>query len=164
MLQTMRHLAQSWVFKGPMMLLVISFGIWGIGDIFRGNPLQRTVAKTGKMAISVQALDHAFQQALSRARQMFGPEFTPQQARQVGLLDQTLDNLIEHADVEQEIEKLGIDVSDRTMVEKMAVLPQFQDKSGKFDKNLLRQMAEQSGLGEKKLSSTRRARKWRNSN
>jgi peptidyl-prolyl cis-trans isomerase D len=156
MLQTMRHLAQSWIFKTLMLFLVISFSIWGIGDIFRGNPLQRTVAKSGKMSITVQVLDHAFEQALARARQMFGPDLTPEQARQMGLLDQTLDNLIEHADIEQDVDKLGIDVSDQTLLDQLAMRPQFRDKDGHFDKKLLRQMVANSGMSERGFLDTAR--------
>ena len=63
MLQTMRNLTQSWVFKGLMLILVISFGIWGIGDIFRGNPMQRIVAKSGKISVTVESLRNNFTQA-----------------------------------------------------------------------------------------------------
>src|ERR1700761_4116273 len=133
MLQTMRHLAQSWVFKGLMLFLIISFSIWGIGDIFRGNPLQRTVAKTGKLAISVETLNHAFEQSLVRARQMMGPDFTAAQAKQMGLYDTSLTDLIQRAKMEQEIKKLGIDVSKHKFLDQLAALPQFRNKDGSFN-------------------------------
>ncbi len=148
MLQTMRHLGQSWIFKTLMLFLVISFSIWGIGDIFRGNPLQRTVAKTGHTAITVQVLDHAFQQALTRARQFLGPDITPEQAKQMGLMDQTLDNLIQRADTEQIVARLGIDVSNKTLLDRMASQSQFHDKDGHFDKTILHQMVTQSSMSE----------------
>src|ERR1700761_5236274 len=100
MMQSMRNLAQSWVFKGLMLILIVSFGIWGIGDIFRGNPLQRSVAKVGKVGISVQDLDREFEQTMVRARQMFGPGLTPAQAKQAGLLDSSLNSLIERAQID----------------------------------------------------------------
>src|SRR5580704_12591054 len=148
MLQTMRHLAQSWLFKGLMLLLVISFGIWGIGDMFRGNPLQRTVAKAGKVTITVQMLDRVFEQTLTRARGMFGPDFNAQKAKQMGLYDQTLDKLIERADIGQDVERLGIAMDTKQAVDTFAARPQFRDKDGKFNKDLFRQMIAQSGLGE----------------
>src|ERR1700722_4216779 len=107
MLQTMRQLAHSWVFKALMLFLVISFSIWGIGDIFRGNPLQRTVAKTGRVSISAQDLSRTFQQGMGQARAMFGPEFTMQEAKNHGLFEKTLDNLIARADIKQDLDRLG---------------------------------------------------------
>ena len=68
MLQSMRHLAHSWVVKGLMLFLIISFSVWGIGDIFRGNPLQKTVAKVGNTDISVKELNHYFERSLAHAR------------------------------------------------------------------------------------------------
>jgi peptidyl-prolyl cis-trans isomerase D len=149
MLQTMRHLAQSWVFKALMLFLVVSFGIWGIGDIFRGNPLQRSVAKAGKLAISEATLDEAFRKSLARARQVMGPELTDQQAKQMGIYDQTLNELVERAEVEQQVDRLGIKVSDREFLDQVAAMPEFRDKDGKFNQSLFRQMAMQMDLSER---------------
>lgn len=157
MLQTMRHLAQSWVFKALMLFLVVSFCLWGIGDIFRGNPLQRTVAKAGKLSISVETLDHSFQGDLARARQMLGPELTAQQARQMGIYDQTLNGLIEHAEVEQEVSKLGLEVSDKEFLDQVAALPQFRNPDGSFNRDLFRRAVMQSDLSERSFID--RARK-----
>ena len=148
MLQSMRHLAQNWVFKGLMLFLVVSFCLWGIGDIFHGNPLQRSVAKAGKLSISVESLDHAFQGSLVRARQMIGPELTAQQAKQMGIYDQTLNELVERAEVEQEIAKLGINVSDKEFLGRIAAMPQFRNKDGTFNKTLFRQVVQQADMSE----------------
>lgn len=148
MLQTMRQLAQSWIFKALMLFLCVSFAIWGIGDIFRGNPLRRTVAKAGNITITVQGLDHEFEQQLMRARQMLGPELTPQQAKQLGILDNALNAMIQRAEVDQAIKKLGIEIGDQTVIDWIASQPQLRDKDGKLDKNLLRRVIEQSGLSE----------------
>ena len=61
MLTSMRKLSKTWVFKGLMGLLVVSFGIWGIGDMFKGNQAQREVARVGGEKITVQALQLEFQ-------------------------------------------------------------------------------------------------------
>jgi peptidyl-prolyl cis-trans isomerase D len=157
MLQTMRKLAHSWVFKGLMMFLVLSFGIWGIGDIFRGNPLQRTVAKTGNASITVQQLSQSFQQGMQRARSMFGPEFTVQQALQNGIYEQTLDNLIARADIEQDLDRLGIKVSNQQIVDKIAAQTSFRDKNGKFDKEAFRNMLAQQGMSENNFMDSARS-------
>ena len=112
MLQTMRHLAQSWVFKGLMMILIVSFGIWGIGDIFRGNPMQRTRSpvKAGDEAQSrFRRSDYAFEAETGRSPPVkMGPDVTPQQWRSntFGLLDKTLDELVARAEIDQAIGRL----------------------------------------------------------
>ena len=148
MLQTMRHLAHTKVFKGLMMLLMVSFAMWGIGDIFRGNPLERTVAKAGSVSISVQALNRGFEESLIKARQIFGPDLTPEKAKQLGILDKTLDTMIQRAEIDQAIKKLNIDVNQKAILDEVASQPQFRDKDGKFNKALFLRLLEQAHLNE----------------
>jgi hypothetical protein len=37
MLQALRSTVGSWIVKILFVLLILSFGVWGIGDIFRGR-------------------------------------------------------------------------------------------------------------------------------
>lgn len=148
MMQSMRNLAHTPVVKGLMILLVVSFALWGIGDMFRGNPLERSVAKVGGVSITVKALSQQFDQDLTRARQMFGPELSAQQAKQMGVLDKTLQTMIQRSSVDQAIKKLGIEVSQKTVLDEVASQPQFRDKDGKFNAPLFRQLLQQAHLDE----------------
>lgn len=150
MLQSMRHMAKSWIFKSLMLILVVSFGVWGVGDIFRGNPQSRKVAKVGSIAITVQALDQAFKEALVQARQMIGFELSEQQAKQTGLLDNVLEGLINRTLIDQDVERLGIDVNEKVIIQHLAALPQFQ-KDGQFDRDLFRQRLAQIRMTEHDL-------------
>jgi peptidyl-prolyl cis-trans isomerase D len=139
-----------------MLILLASFGIWGIGDMFRGNPLKRTVADVGSESVSVQQLNSAFEQGLSRARQMFGPEMTAQQAKQMGLLKQSLDGLIEQSLVDQDLKRLGINADDGAVLDELKQNPRFKDKDGKFDKTILQNLLAQSGMSEGEFLATQR--------
>jgi peptidyl-prolyl cis-trans isomerase D len=152
----MRQLAHSWIFKGLMMLLVVSFGIWGIGDMFRGNSLHRVVAKAGNVSITVQDLNRAFEQSLARARQMFGPEMTAQQAKQMGLAQNALDQLIENSLVDQDLKRLGIEADDRAVFQQLMQDPQFKNKDGKFDKSILQNLLAQARISENAFLSEQR--------
>ncbi|MDD5586724.1 MAG: SurA N-terminal domain-containing protein [Alphaproteobacteria bacterium] len=156
MLQVIRQLAKSWVFKALMVLLIISFGIWGIGDMFRGNPLQRTVAKVGDIAITVQALEREFEAALPEARQVFGPDLTAPKAREIGVLDRTLKVMMEHAAFDQEIKRLGINVSDKPVLDKIAAEPSLRDKNGNFQADLWRQALAKGGFSERSFLDNER--------
>jgi peptidyl-prolyl cis-trans isomerase D len=145
----MRNMAQSWLVKALLSLLIVSFGIWGIGDMFRGHPEQRAVATVGSEKITVAQLEHRFRTDMPEARQVFGPELTDQQARQVGVLDRALDLLIKYATADQEIKRLGLDVSDRLVMEKIASQPALHDKDGKFNPALFRNALGKSGISER---------------
>jgi peptidyl-prolyl cis-trans isomerase D len=149
MLQSMRQMAHSWIVKGLMLFLIISFSIWGIGDIFRGNPLQASVAKAGNTNISVQELNHQFEQTLSQARRMGDPELSARQAKAMGLLDRTLDTTVKRALVDQDIARLGIAVDPQSVLKMVADQPQFRNKDGSFNKDMFRQLLEQQGLNER---------------
>ena len=149
MLQSMRQMAHSWVVKGLLFLLILSFGVWGIGDMFRGNPMQKTVAKAGKIEISVEQLNRLFEQTLAQAKRSIDPNITAQQARQMGLLDKALDNAIKRDLIDQNIAALGIDVSPQAVLTMLASQTQFRNKDGSFNKALFNQLLQQQGLTER---------------
>ncbi|MDP9128255.1 MAG: peptidylprolyl isomerase, partial [Pseudomonadota bacterium] len=154
----MRNLAQFWVFKGLMVILVISFGIWGIGDMFRGNPLQRPVARVGDKVITVQELNKEFEATLVKMRQSLGAELTAPQAKQFGLLDRALDSLAERAGVDLELDHLGIDVTTKAAVDWIALQPELRNKDGSFNKELFRKAADRRHMSEAEfIESSRHA-------
>ncbi|HSK39177.1 MAG TPA: SurA N-terminal domain-containing protein, partial [Arenibaculum sp.] len=51
MLQALRSKVGSWVVKILFVLLIASFGVWGVGDVFRGQ-VSTTVAEVGDAEIS----------------------------------------------------------------------------------------------------------------
>ena len=148
MLQIMRELSKSWIFKSLMGLLIVSFGIWGIGDMFRGNPAQRTVASVGDITIPVQSLEFRFQADLPEARSALGPDLTADQARQIGVLDRTLNVMIEEFAYDQDATRQGISVAPDYIMKKLASEPSLRDKDGKFNVQLWQHLLGKTGLSE----------------
>jgi peptidyl-prolyl cis-trans isomerase D len=148
MLAAFREFSKSWIVKGLMLLLIVSFAIWGIGDMFRGNPAQREVATVGGSAITVQQLEFMFQKSLPDARRQFGPELTDAQARQMGVLDQTLNLMIEESAFDQEAARLGIRVGQDVVMANIAAIPQFRDKDGNFRADQFQMALRKAGLTE----------------
>ncbi len=148
MLQSIRTLAHSWVVKTLMLLLIVSFSIWGIGDIFRGNPLQKTVAKVGDRTLTVADLTHDFSLSLARARQAISPTLTAVQAKELGLLDKSLENLVERALIEQEVTRQGISITPQTILQMLAEDPHFRTKDGAFNKELFARILQQKNMSE----------------
>lgn len=148
MLQSLRDLAQSWIVKSLMLLLMISFSIWGIGDIFRGNALQKAVASVGDVDITVQQLNQLFERSLAEVRQRISPDLTAQQARQMGLLDKVLQQQITQQLIDMDIQRQGISVRPEAVLNMLASDPQLQTKDGKFNKPLFRQLLEQQRMSE----------------
>ena len=84
MLQVFRQGIGSWFVKGFMGLLILSFVIWGIADVFR-NFGASTLARVGKTQISVEGFRRIFTERLQQLSRKYGRPITPAQAQILGL-------------------------------------------------------------------------------
>ena len=94
MLQAMKGKIGTFILKIFAVLLIISFGAWGIGDMITGQGLPTDVADVGDTKISANQFQENFRVRLSELRRQFGQQLDSQQARQMGFADMTLDRLI----------------------------------------------------------------------
>jgi peptidyl-prolyl cis-trans isomerase D len=136
MLGSMRNATQGVVGKAIMTvvmgLIIVSFVIWGVGDMLRGFT-SSTVASVGSQTISAQDYHAAYQRTLQQYQRRLHQPFTNEQARAIGLDRQVLQSLLSEAALEDESVKLGLNVSDdgvRAMIESS---PSFRGSSGAFD-------------------------------
>lgn len=146
MLQIIRSTAGSWVVKILFVALIISFAVWGIGDVTKG--VQKGVAQVGDRSITPVELDQAYRVEFNRMRQMVGPEFSEEQARQFGLRDRALEQLIQKELLALAADDLGLRVADDTVRQEVLKVPAFKDSFGNFDANLMRALLQQNGLTE----------------
>ena len=136
MLQAIRSRAGSYVVKVLFALLILTFGIWGIGDIFRSRGTDTAVATVGDQSIRAEELQTALRRALEQLSVRFGSTIDPQQAKQLGLVDQTLAQLIDRSLIEQEAAHLRLDVSDDLIRNVITDNPSFRGSDGHFDRSL----------------------------
>src|SRR5258706_15687921 len=84
MLRGLRNASSSWLGKSVMAgvvgFLVLSFAIWGIGDIFRGFG-RSTVAKIGRTEITIEQFRSLYNERMQQYSRQFGRPITPEQAR-----------------------------------------------------------------------------------
>ncbi len=147
MLTALRDKASSWVVKALLILLVASFAIWGIGDIFYGNPSEATVATVGDSEISSGELNNAFNRSLDNLQRQFGGQLTREQAIGLGLLQQTLQEQVGQRLMATEARDMGISVDDETLRRLITENPAFQT-AGRFDRLRFNQLLRTTGLGE----------------
>ncbi|WP_114391617.1 peptidylprolyl isomerase [Oleisolibacter albus] len=146
MLQSLRSTAGSWVVKILFLVLIVSFAIWGIGDITRG--VQGGVAEVGSVKLTPQDLDREFRSEMNRLRRMLGPDFTEAQARQLGLVDRALEQMIQRTLISLAAKDLGVRIPDAQVVAEARTFPAFQNGLGQFDVNVMRAVLAQNGLTE----------------
>lgn len=134
MLQQMRSGAASWIAKGLMILLILSFGVWGIADYIGGFSGGGDVATVGSAKVSQPEFADAYRREVSSLQRRFGSAFTPEQARQLGLDETVLNRLIEDKLYVQAADKLGIMITDEQVRTAITNAPAFKGITGQFDR------------------------------
>jgi peptidyl-prolyl cis-trans isomerase D len=147
MLNVLRQKAGSWIVKVLMLLLVVSFAIWGIGDVFFGHTRNPTVATVGGSAIPASELADAFNRALNNLQRQVGTTIDRQQAIQFGLMQQALQGLIARRLVDLRAHDMGLTVADDTLRQLITDNPAFQS-AGRFDRGRFEQLLQANGLTE----------------
>jgi peptidyl-prolyl cis-trans isomerase D len=151
MMQGLRNAGQTWLGKTLIAILfgvlILSFAIWGIGDIFRGGA-RNTVATVGKTEIGLEAVRSAYQNEVQRLSRRFRQNITPEQARAIGVDQQVLSRLITEAAMDNETQALGLSVGDATVAQAIFDDANFRGSSGQFDRALFNELLRQNGMNE----------------
>jgi peptidyl-prolyl cis-trans isomerase D len=147
MLNALRKNAGSWVVKVLMLLLVASFAIWGIGDIFYGGSQNATVATVGDAEIPASELTDAFNRAVANLQRQLGPEFDRERAIQLGVMQQALQDLIGQRLITLRANDMGLVVPDDALRTLVVEDPVFHT-GGQFDRSRFDQLLRASGLSE----------------
>jgi peptidyl-prolyl cis-trans isomerase D len=142
MLATMRNYTNSFLSKALMLFLVLSFGVWGIGDMFRGGA-GNAVASVGDVEISPQSFDLRMRR-LRDQLQGLPPEMA--QSQQFKL--QVLQGMVQQALLTQEAARAGLAVDEGVAVRLIAESPDFQGGNGKFDAGQFKNFLRANGMSE----------------
>ncbi len=153
MLDAIRNRTKNWVVKGFMIILALSFAVWGIGDMFRGSQ-DPAVAEAGSVPIRVSALQNQYRRSLASFRQMTRGQLTDEQARDFGVLEQTVETLVVRALMAQKTSDIGIGISDDAVRHAIADSPSFRNEAGLFDRMLYEAALRENGYSEQSYVAT----------
>jgi peptidyl-prolyl cis-trans isomerase D len=132
MLRTLRGGLNSFFVIFLLGLLIASFAIWGIGDIFRGNT--SVVAQVGSTEITASEFLRTFQNRVQTYQAQFGTGFDTQQAIAFGLHRQVLDEMIRTTTLDEEARDMGLLGSTAAVVELIQDMDAFKDPLGEFSR------------------------------
>src|SRR5713226_412775 len=159
MLRGMRKASSNWLGKiimaTVMGVLIISFGVWGIADIFRGFG-QSTLAKIGRTEISAEAFRQIYNDKLQQLGRQFGRPLTMDQARAFGLDRQVLQQTIAEAALDEEARRLGLGQSDAETMRMIFSDPNFKGVGGAFDPVRFQATIRQFGFSEQRYVADQR--------
>jgi peptidyl-prolyl cis-trans isomerase D len=155
----MRKASSNWLGKTVMAVvmgvLIVSFGIWGIADIFRGFG-QSTLAKVGHTEISLNQFRQLYTDRLQQIGRQFGRPLTMEQARAFGFDRQVLQQTIAEAALDEDARRLGLGQSDDETMRLVFGDPNFQGVNGKFDPQRFQAMIRQFGFSEQRYIADQR--------
>ena len=155
----MRKASSNWLGKTVMSVLfgvlIISFGVWGIADIFKGFG-QSSLAKIGSTEITTEQFRNLFTDKLQQIGRRFGRPLTMEQARQFGLDRQVLQEVISDAALDETAKRMGLGQSDADIVRAISSDPTFRGLDGKFDHDRFLQTIRQAGYTEQRFIAEQR--------
>jgi len=159
MLRGIRKASSNWLGKAVMTVamgaLIVSFGIWGIADIFRGFG-QSVLAKVGHTEISVNEFRQVYTDRLQQIGRQFGRPLTADQARALGFDRQVLQQVLAEAALDGEARQLGLGQSDAETMRTIFTDPNFKGVGGSFDAQRFQAIIRQLGYTEPRYIADQR--------
>src|SRR5271170_1674901 len=159
MLRGMRKASSNWLGKIIMTIamgaLIVSFGVWGIADIFRGFG-QSTLAKVGRTEISTEQFRQLYNDKLQQIGRQFGRPLTTEQAHAFGFDRQVLQQTLAEAALDEEARRLGLGQFDAETMRVIFSDPNFKGATGAFDPARFQYAIRQFGYSEQRYIAEQR--------
>ena len=155
----MRKASSNWLGKIIMAVvmgvLIVSFGVWGIADIFKGFG-QSTLAKVGGTEISAEQFRQIYTDKLQQLGRQLGRPLTSEQARAFGLDRQVLQQTLAEAALDEEARRMGLGQSDAEVMRSIYSDPNFRGLNGQFDPARFQSLIRQFGYSEQRYLAEQR--------
>jgi peptidyl-prolyl cis-trans isomerase D len=159
MLRGLRKASSNWLGKAVMAavvgFLVISFAIWGIGDIFRGFG-RSTVAKIGRTEITIEQFRTLYNDRLQQYSRQLGRPISADQARATGLDRLVIGQIFSEILLDERARALGLALSDSEVAKLITNDPAFRGPNGQFDRFRFEQTIRNAGYTEARFVAEQR--------
>ena len=148
MLSALRKRSGGIVVKSLLVLLIISFGAWGIQDWLSPALSDNAIATVGEDEIGTVEVNRRVNQEMTRLRPLFGNQFTKAQALKFGVIDGIINEEIDQSLIHQGAASLGVAISDKLIREDIRSQTSFKGLAGNFDRERFNQVLSSNGLNE----------------
>ena len=130
-----------------IILLVLAFSVWGIGDIFRNYDVG-TLARIGDREVDSQEFLFRYNREISRISNELERFVSNEEARDSGIDIQILTNLLVEKTLNSSADKMKLRPSDKSLTERLKNTNSFRNAFNQFDKNVFNQVLRQNGITE----------------
>ena len=146
--KTFREIIIGWGTKVLLALLILSFGLWGIGDYISPPQEAELVAKVGGSGILKAEYENELRKQINNLQQIFGNTFSVEQAKSLGISENIVQSLIKQKLFELEAASLGLTISDNLVSSEIQNDDRFKSPTGSFDRFTFDEKIRQMGLSE----------------
>lgn len=146
MLEFFRNLGKSLAAKVLLLLIALSFMLWGVSDYFlSGSEQSSVVAKVDGQKIGGALFQKRLEDARARYARVFGAAAAEKITGEQGFSQQILDSMINDVLLSEEGRRLGLQVPDAALVKKIESIPEFAE-NGHFSKARYEKLLVANGL------------------
>lgn len=146
MLETLRSAAGTWVAKLLLMLLVVSFAVWGISGQLHNGLGTHPLITAGGTSVTATEYRLAYDRQINVLSQRFGQRLTRDQATAFGVDNMVLAQLVSGAVLDEQARKLGLGLSKDRIASLTAEDPAFHGQDGKFNRQQFDYVLGQIGM------------------
>ncbi|XUY28002.1 peptidyl-prolyl cis-trans isomerase [Agrobacterium sp. rho-8.1] len=147
MLDSLRSASRTLAAKILLLLLVLSFGVWGISaSLVTSN--SHSVMTVGDQTVSPNEYRFAYQRQMADVGRQFGTRLTTEQAKAFGLDRQVFSQLAAGAALDELASKMNLGLSEDRLATLISEDPSFKSPTGQFDRNLFSQRLRGAGFNE----------------
>ena len=148
MLDSLRKATGSWVAKLLLVLLVLSFAVWGISGQYLGGS-GNSVVTVGDTAVSVNEYRLAYDRQVSAMSQQFGTRLSREQAASLGIDNQVLAQLVAGAALDEQAGEMQLGLSRDRLAQLTAEDQAFQGPDGRFNRQQFDSCFARSACGQR---------------
>jgi peptidyl-prolyl cis-trans isomerase D len=138
MLELLRKAAKTWIAKALLIMLVGSFGIWGVhSSMFASS--NDAVVTVGNQKVSDTEFKITFNSAMAQLSQRFGTRLTLEQAKMFGVEGSVLNQLVSGAALDELAGDMKLGLSEDRLLQLIQEEPGFRDETGAFSRRVMEQ-------------------------
>lgn len=150
MLETMRKASKGWLAGVLILMLVGSFGIWGVQDMLNMSSTP-TVARVGGTDVTPEELQREFNRFLRQMAQDSKAELSSAQAKALGLDREALERLVMRLALLEKAKGLGLNVSNAQVVDSLKAIPGLSDGLGGINFSALQQILQRNEMSQEEF-------------
>ncbi len=148
MLALLRRFLNTWAARAFFIVLIASFGLWGISGTITDLSRDNALATVGDRKIGPAEFQEPFRKQLAEVSRMLGGRTEPTPAIRRAVAAQVLDRLIVQNAIAVEVKRLGITVPDAALKEAVYEIPAFRGPGGTFNRTTFDAVLRQNNLTE----------------